>query len=141
MCPHAAVCVSSCCYVYVIMLLYVSSCCFICVRMLLYMCPHAAIYVAAYYYVCVLTLIYVSSCYYICVLLLLCHATTSTMHVSSYYYMCVLILPEDEVLVVSQESGGAHKSFRILFRHQPRNPAHNYLARFPRLQALVSSLD
>ncbi len=64
-CPHAAVYVSSCCCVCVLMLLcicphaavYVSSCCCVCVLMLLYMCPHAA---------------YVSSCCCVCVLMLLC---------------------------------------------------------------------
>jgi hypothetical protein len=68
-CPHAALYVSSCCYICVLMLLYmcphaalsaiyVSSCCLICVLMLLYMCPHAAIYVSSCCYICVLMLLY-----------------------------------------------------------------------------------
>ena len=55
MCPHAAICVCSDCYIYVRMHLYVcphaaiyvSACCYICVRMLFYVCPHAAIRVSA----------------------------------------------------------------------------------------------
>ena len=55
MCPHAAVYVSSYCYIRVLILLYgcrnVSSYCYICVLILLYMCPHTAMYVSSYYYI------------------------------------------------------------------------------------------
>jgi hypothetical protein len=54
MCSHTTICVlillcvSSYCYLCVLILLYVSSYC--------YMCPHTAIYVSSYYYICVLLL-------------------------------------------------------------------------------------
>ena len=38
--------------------IYMSSCCYVCVLMLLYMCPHAAIYVSSFCYICVLMLLY-----------------------------------------------------------------------------------
>ena len=71
--PHAAVCVSACCYTCVLMLLYVcphaaipvASYCYVCVRILLYMCPHAAMHVSSYCYMCPHTAIHASSCCYI----------------------------------------------------------------------------
>ena len=74
--PHAAVCVSACCYTCVLMLLYVcphaaipvASYCYVCVRILLYMCPHAAMHVSSYCYMCPHTAIHASSCCYIQVL-------------------------------------------------------------------------
>ena len=75
MCPHTAMCVSSCCYICVLMLLYmcphtaicVSSYCYMCVLMLLYVCPHAAICVSLSYFI-------LNVCAHptTCVLILLC---------------------------------------------------------------------
>jgi hypothetical protein len=39
----------------------VSSCCYICVLILLYMCPHTATYVSSCCYMCVLMLLYMCS--------------------------------------------------------------------------------
>jgi hypothetical protein len=49
-CPHTTTCLSSYCY--------------ICVLILLYMCPHTAIYVSSYYFLCPHSTTYVSSCAY-----------------------------------------------------------------------------
>ena len=65
-CPHAAIHVSSYCYI------------------TLYMCPHAAIHAASCVLILLYNVIYVSSCCYLCVLILL--------YVSSYCYLCVLVL-------------------------------------------------
>jgi hypothetical protein len=103
--PHTAICVSSYCYISVLILttIYVS---FWCEHLiLLYMCPRTTTYVSPYCYTSVLfllwmcphTAIYVSSCYYyICVLILttiwLGERLLILLYVSSYYYICVLIL-------------------------------------------------
>jgi hypothetical protein len=101
MCPHTTICRES-------------SCCYMCVLVLLYMCPHIAICVYSYCYICVLillyvcprTAIYVSSYRYICICVLktyMAHDTAwapesdsgccphTAICVSSYYYICVLV--------------------------------------------------
>jgi hypothetical protein len=96
MCPHTAV--------------YVSSCCYMCVLIRLYMCPHTVSSASqARAYMCPHTAVYVSSCCYICVLMLLYVSSYSELRisgeglyvssyceappvgVSAYAYMCVLI--------------------------------------------------
>jgi hypothetical protein len=76
-CPHAAMCVSSCYRLCCAPLGWAS--CYICVLILLYMCCDTAIYVSAYCYICVLMLLYMCS-----------HAA---IYVSACCYMRVLMLP------------------------------------------------
>jgi hypothetical protein len=83
-CPHTTIHASACCYVCVLMLLYVSSYYYMCPHTAMCphatMCPHTTVCVSAYYY-------------YMCPHTTMC--PHSTMCVSSYYYVCVLILLYD----------------------------------------------
>jgi hypothetical protein len=85
MCPHAALYVSSYCYICVLI-------CYTCVRILLYMCPHPAVYVFAYCYICVLILLYMCSHAATCVLIPLYMCPHTSVCVCPYCYICVLIL-------------------------------------------------
>jgi len=111
--PHAAMYMSSYCYISVLILpyvcphtaSYVSSYCYICVLILLHMsshcpilpdlcphtamCPHTAIHVSSYCFMCPHTATYVSSYCYICVLILLYMCPHTAIYVSSYWCICV----------------------------------------------------
>jgi hypothetical protein len=95
MCPHTTVCVSSYCYIRVLILLYVSSYCYVCVLILLCMCPHTALcvlilpYMCPHTTMCVLILLCVSSDHYICPLLYMCSAALLQLCCSSVSTTCV----------------------------------------------------
>jgi hypothetical protein len=95
MCPHTTIYVSSYCYVFVLILLYVSSYCYMCPHST--MCPHTTVLTP----LCVLILQCVSSYYYVLILQHMC--PHSTMYVSSY---CD-ILPQATCLWTSHVHGAA----------------------------------
>jgi flagellar biosynthesis/type III secretory pathway ATPase len=108
MCPYAAMYVSSCSYICVLILLYIcphtgiyaSSCCYICVLVLAYMRPHAPVCVLVLLYVCLRSRVRhwlhaVASYTNVRNSVLISAPSTSSsfarIYVSVYCYICVLI--------------------------------------------------